>query len=293
MKIQNWQNNRNFTKYRIRTGTFHNQVISFNPNSRKYPVYVYSIIYQNCGKGWELEADNPLSSNVELPLEGDMVIQMGEQSFTIRPGEAFLLRAGYSWHLKTGPSGFCRKVAVVFSGTLREEILDTLFGDNFYFPVKSADKLNEKIDRMVSLFHNNDTGNTQVISQLSYCFLSELSSGIASPQLPQELRIAMDVIDTVKNTRMTAGEIAEDLHMSGERLSALFKKHLNITMRQYMIKVRMESAARMLRNTDKRIKDISIASGYNSEVNFIADFSRYHGMPPRKYRLKYQQEEGK
>lgn len=288
MTVKKWVNADNFTGRRYVADSFSNYSFRLgNEMKRQYPILIYEIKYQYCSQEWEYIADNHIGSAIEFPLEGYMIIHRNEQTFSVQPGQVFLLHAGTSFHLRTGSSGFCRKVSVSLSGSHHVEQLKFIFGDNFYFPVYSLAALQESLKKIAEQIKLQEKAKLAELSVMSYAFLLELAESIPQPELPQELRIAMTVIDTIKNTRMTADQIARDLNLSGYQLSSLFKEHLNTTVKQYIIKVRMDSAARLLRNTDMKIKDISIASGYSHEVNFISDFSKYFGMPPLRYRIEH------
>ncbi len=285
--MKRWEYYKDFAMMKHSLGSFKNKRFYLDHFSRSFPIFIREIIYQDCYRDWEYYAENPIASSIEIPLEGEMVMEVDDRMLTVHTGEVFILRPGMHQHLRTGASGFCRKAVAIMSGPNQLEILNTLFGDNSVFAIKSPDIYIGMLENITALFQQDDENKLPEISNLSYSFLVKLASELENPGLPQTLRIAMNAIDTLKNTRMTAEDIAANLHISAVQLSRLFKKHLNTTLRQYIIKVRMTSAAQLLKHTDMKIKKISAASGYSLEVNFIADFSKFYGIPPMQYRQKH------
>ena len=67
-------------------------------------------------------------------------------------------------------------------------------------------------------------------------------------------------------------------------LNRLMKKATGTTLRQYLIRYRIEAAKHYLRNTNHQISKISEMCGYNNFCNFSTDFKRKTGQTPGDYR---------
>lgn len=52
----------------------------------------------------------------------------------------------------------------------------------------------------------------------------------------------------------------------------------------YLANLRMEQAKELLKNTDMRIKEISLKIGYEDDRVFMRRFKKYTGMTPGEYR---------
>jgi AraC family transcriptional regulator len=78
--------------------------------------------------------------------------------------------------------------------------------------------------------------------------------------------------------------LAREADMSEFRFSRLFKRTTGLTPSQYFIRLRMEKARRLLRETTKSVIEIGLDVGYTSPSHFAQIFHREAGVPPSEYR---------
>ncbi|MBF6087343.1 AraC family transcriptional regulator [Nocardia cyriacigeorgica] len=82
----------------------------------------------------------------------------------------------------------------------------------------------------------------------------------------------------------TVEGLAREVHMSRPAFAREFKAAVGESPLAYLSRVRVDLAAELLRDTDRRISDIGAAVGYTSEFTFSRAFSRQRGLAPGKYR---------
>ena len=83
---------------------------------------------------------------------------------------------------------------------------------------------------------------------------------------------------------LTLSALARKKGYSLPYLSALFKERMGMGFQEYLIRVRIEEACRLLANTDKKISDIAADVGYADTNSFYAAFRRIMGRSPRECR---------
>ena len=81
------------------------------------------------------------------------------------------------------------------------------------------------------------------------------------------------------------GELCKLLHYDGPFLSRQIKRKTGKTYTQLMQDKRMSQAAFLLKNTDRKVSDISLAVGYENISYFHRLFEKTYGQPPKAYRL--------
>lgn len=100
-----------------------------------------------------------------------------------------------------------------------------------------------------------------------------------------------DMVDIV--TTYIAGHYRQELELkelaalagcSARQLQRRFKQEKLIGPMEYVIRLRMESAQRMLRHTDAPISEIAERTGYRDMYYFSRAFKKYYGVPPQLYR---------
>ena len=69
-----------------------------------------------------------------------------------------------------------------------------------------------------------------------------------------------------------------------QSLSRFFKQHLGMTFQEYLKKIRLGQAARLLTTTDRTVTDIAFESGFNNLSNFNRHFRAAYGISPKEYR---------
>jgi len=100
------------------------------------------------------------------------------------------------------------------------------------------------------------------------------------------LAIVIDYININYNQRITIEQLSKIACMSTSNLIPVFKKATGITPFEYITKVRVENAARLLGTTDLKIIDIAEECGYFSISNFIKSFKSIMNILPSEFRKK-------
>lgn len=90
---------------------------------------------------------------------------------------------------------------------------------------------------------------------------------------------------------LSLDEIASQVHLSANYVSTLFKKYCGLNISDYIIKVRMEHAARLLETTKFKTYEIAEKIGYTNAQYFSVLFKKFHGMTPKEYRGVHKKEE--
>lgn len=80
-------------------------------------------------------------------------------------------------------------------------------------------------------------------------------------------------------------QIADNIGLSEKYLSSLFKKETGMSLVNYIEKVRLQEACRMLVYTDYSYGEISDSLCFSSQSYFIKVFKRCYGLTPLKYRI--------
>lgn len=80
---------------------------------------------------------------------------------------------------------------------------------------------------------------------------------------------------------ITVSDIAKELYVSESLLSRKFNRHAGMSIPNYLNRVRVEKASRLLRNTDSRIYEVAEQVGFKSVAYFSTIFKRMTGATPK------------
>jgi len=101
---------------------------------------------------------------------------------------------------------------------------------------------------------------------------------------------AISESENKEEKKMSLEEIAIEFDLSESRLRAIFKSQVGLAPTQYIKKLKMDEAARMLRDSYKRVTDIRTRLRINDYSHFVRDFKKAHGMTPTQYRKFHQRQ---
>ena len=108
--------------------------------------------------------------------------------------------------------------------------------------------------------------------------------------IPQEIQRICRYMEDNYNEKITLNSIAEQAGFSKYYISRLFKQYMGVTIIDYLIKIRLDKAKKLLVSGEYNIKQISYMVGYSDPNYFTWSFKKYLGISPIKY--KYFQEYG-
>ena len=90
-----------------------------------------------------------------------------------------------------------------------------------------------------------------------------------------------------ENITLTA--LAEQYHMDASYLSRTFSQKYGETIIAFLTRIRMEKAAELMKDQDKKLETISFLVGYDDYNYFSRVFRKKVGCSPREYRNKFAQ----
>ena len=105
------------------------------------------------------------------------------------------------------------------------------------------------------------------------------STGPTPVSDPDVLR-AIEIMETRIETVSSIAEIACSTNVSKRTLERKFRRLLNQTPTQAYLRCRLEHAQRLLRNTDLKIHEIALASGFASASYFCRAYKRQFRIQP-------------
>ncbi|MEQ6377894.1 AraC family transcriptional regulator [Bacillaceae bacterium S4-13-56] len=115
---------------------------------------------------------------------------------------------------------------------------------------------------------------------------NNLSNENRKLNISSEIQIVKEYIEENYNKTIKISEIAEHIFISREYLSRQFKKVTNMTVGDYITKVRLNHSKYLLETTELKIADVAYQSGFTDESYFSKIFKKHYGMSPNNFRLR-------
>jgi AraC-like DNA-binding protein len=114
--------------------------------------------------------------------------------------------------------------------------------------------------------------------------LPELESGWIAAARDPIVGKCLAILHSRVDFPWTLAELAKEVGLSRTTLLERFNRYLSEPPITYLMRWRLQLAARMLNTTPRGIADISADVGYESEAAFNRAFKREFGLPPARYR---------
>lgn len=83
---------------------------------------------------------------------------------------------------------------------------------------------------------------------------------------------------------LTASDVANGISVSYSHLARLFARYMFCSVGDYIMIVKIDHAAHALMNSDMKIADIAVATGFSSASHFTDAFKKVVGILPSEYR---------
>lgn len=263
-----------------------------------------------CAAGdFEIHIDRVFGCNVViLLLKGSMEIIEDGVCYSLTAGDIFFLKSGvHHWGEKPFERGtvwyyahfLCPEPEVDMIPHEPPQVTDM---ERVY--LQTADT--RQFFELPKLLKRQEYSDFEHIEQLFRRLAAAHNSGDTLQASALLLNIFSDIIgrgrknssnvyaDRIKNyigehyaEEITSADIERLCGISYKHICTVFRRHTGMTVKKYLIGVRMEAACRLLEETSLTVSEIAEKVGMGDVYYFSRIFSREKGCPPMKYRKAY------
>lgn len=221
--------------------------------------------------------------------EGSLEVTAQDQTKTLRKNEAALIFPETIHSYLT--QDFSRSILCVFSPSLAKGYYHLLCKNQpkcpfFSSPASDAD-LVSAFNRMLQ-YANQSPSISGAWLNLILAYL--MSEAVLVPRNNQyRTDIGYQIISYISNhfqEPLTLDKVARELHFNKYYVSRTFSGRLHCSFHEYINRLRLDYAARLLRETDHSITEIWQEAGFESQKTFNRTFLSCYGTTPSGYRAK-------
>ncbi|HHX37697.1 MAG TPA: helix-turn-helix domain-containing protein [Clostridiaceae bacterium] len=240
-----------------------------------------------CDNNYRIERDYFPDTLLCYIVAGQMNFRMGNYAAVARTGDAVLINCNdpHQYH----PIEQAEFLYYHINGQNVHAHVDWLIAENGgiifnnTFNSKVAAQMEGQIDLLVSGVYAEPIG----ISQNIYNCLSYLAVRHTQPLLLQGNSMAANAIRYMRKNiekPISIQDIARSVNLSPYYFSRKFKQEIGDTPANFLIRLRINKAAELLRTTDSTVEDIAFSLGYENPSSFAQLFTRRTGMTPLQFR---------
>lgn len=211
---------------------------------------------------------------ISFRLSGSDVFEIGDQHLHPNPGDILFIPAHTPYRVEYSA---CKMIAVhlLDCNYTTPEIITP--NDKRLLTSRFLGLLNAWRDR-----HNINQAKAYVFDILSLL-------GDEAEALPGDSEFApyLQYLQThYTDPQCTVEQICEQMHISRSGLQRSFQKHLGMTAKAYILKLRIQKALDMLTSGQHTVKAVAHSCGFEDEKYFSRIFKQTCGYPPHQFKQK-------
>lgn len=229
-----------------------------------------------------------LQSNVQViyVLQGRMSCFIDSKPYPLAEGEAMLLMPLHVEQFHFSEDGPTRHGSLTVSEPALEEAWFKTRGRDIPRCVRCSERLLTLASWLIE-----ERYHLELRQKLAETFFAEffvLSGLVQSSRvaLPEPLLRVERWLQSAYANPLKLEDLAQVAALSPAQLIRLFRQHHSITPMRYLLRIRLERAAEMLRDSGHRISEIAELCGFVATEHFSRSFKREFGLSPRAYRTR-------
>lgn len=224
---------------------------------------------------------------------------VAERLFAAVPDIVFCIKDRDGYYIAANPA-FALRLGVASTDDILGKTASDIFPPRLAAVYEAQDRLvlenGEEIrDRLELILNPGGTEGWYLATKIplqgsdgSVIGLASISRDLLTPS-DTDMRFAgvAQLVDTIHREfaeDLRPGDLAKAAGFTLAQLDRRMRKIFKVTTAQFIRKVRIEAAARMLKATDTAIIDIALDCGYGDQSAFTRQFKATVGMAPGAYR---------
>lgn len=237
---------------------------------------------------------------------GEVEIFTKEKKYTLTGGDIFIMPPRQIHTFRTTTMGtkytflsiYLKLITLPEGHYFQQQFTKPLSEGRLLLPdlVRPGDPLYNQLNSIFSVLDRNKEGSDAYKAQLfgmvmQFCtailpYCKYLDQKPAAAKSEDTVLACMDYIRTYYKERITLQDLADHVHLHPNYLCALFKSRTGRTPFEYVDRVRVRHAYRLLQSTHLPVTEIAETCGFQSISFFSRKFKSILGCSPSQYRKK-------
>ena len=247
-------------------------------------------------------------------LTGVASVLIGAEVFPLAPGDMIIIHNGVPHNVITPGGEECTYTVVkflpqiLFAGEQSYSeyayaflLLENTPGRRILFPAETLrdTDIAERFHRLEEEFRGQAFGYelalraevTAIVLLILRRWQAEDPSRFAALDLGRQKEILRRAIACIKENyaTLTESEVADATGVTPAYLSRVFRRGIHTTFSDFLGRVRLGEAERLLLTTDDSVTEIAEAVGFSTAAYFISLFRKAHGETPSRYRKRHRE----
>ncbi|WP_112180632.1 MULTISPECIES: AraC family transcriptional regulator [Paraliobacillus] len=242
--------------------------------------------------------------------EGKINLQVGTENHTLREGQAFYIPTGQLHGAFPIDKIPFKLHAIVFHFNLLRSFSYDRMESNYLeqlenpaissavrlLPNESEGEILKIVNKLIDAYVNRRPSLELVIKGYLFLLFAEMFDkqvwkyndqiSFKDSNKITLLKTVLKYMNKNYNQKLTVLDLAAQVQMSEGHFSRFFKSLVRMTPMEYLNKIRISNACKLLQKTDKKMIEIAMDVGFNNQSYFIRLFKKQKGCTPIAYKRK-------
>ncbi len=301
----------------LKVGSRHNLRIAPAAVSDLSVIYPEAVVASSQALGWQnlraLEMRQTISEWTMPPLENhciiiqlgssiDVTARIGDESFeqTLEPGAITIVPAGLSMHWRLCDTAQNDTLHLYIDPQFLRTTAESIDVEHSQISIAPQFGIRDEHIHHIGMSLHHELKDANVVGGLyadslakvlamqlvrRYSYFKDLRTSRGG-MAPRKLRKAIEFINNNLDEEQAVGlaAVADEVQMSYSHFARAFKQSMGVSPNVYMTEQRIERAKKFLSETDLRIADIALRTGFASQSHFTSTFRKLVWTTPKAFR---------
>ncbi len=261
-----------------------------NTNLEKLNAQLLSISSSRDEKDWQSVLHTHHFTEIFYVTEGKGRFLFRDETYSINTGDLVIIPP-YLEHTEQSLPGFPLKYYVLAIDGVTFQPDSEQTATQIFCNFSATPYITELFEEMLYEVRNNEYGSDAICQKLLDILILKITRThqlrpvpSTSVRMTKECAQIKEYLDTNYAEHITLDSLTKLTHMNKYYMAHSFTKYTGLSPIQYLNERRLETACRLLKETDYSVSDISSSTGFSSQSYFTQIFKKRYGMPPIKFR---------
>lgn len=254
----------------------------------KYPITIYYTGHQDCPKGHDFGPAVRPHYLIHFVTSGKGIFKVKNKVYEISENQCFMIKPREVTYYKADDENPWTYSWIAFDGENIESFFENFnwIDDYRVGTIEKSEACISNLKNIVESFSKQEKNNLELLGYFYLCFDSLKKNITETRQINDRTYLdqALRFIRHNYSYGITILEISDHIGIERSYLYKLFKKHLNVSPKEYLTDYRLLVAKELLWSTSLKTTEIAASCGFSDASVFCKNFKKHEGMTPIEYR---------
>lgn len=221
---------------------------------------------------------------LHMVLEGSGTVKVKDKTYKAKAGDMFFIPPYVNLCYYPDENNVWKYVWFEFLGDLSE-----VYGEKMGFSddvnVKRCRSFEKNVLLLEKIFTDRENNKAIGYYDVLSVFYKILEGNVRKTENQSIVDGVIDFINChFARPTLSVPEICDNFNISHSYLCRIFKETVGVTVKNYITKIRVNEACRLLETTDSGVKEVAESVGFSDDIHFMKVFKNITQKTPTEYR---------